>query len=1003
MATRQNYFAHLSVGTSGTPTYFPISGRPLGTSVESAATHRFTAAAVARSIRVKLDLAAGIGKSRDFYIRINGVTQLVLTMGESAIEGSITGSVSIPEDALVCLAYEGSGGPASTRARVTLTVDYVDDGVSCYGGGGPFGGGTRHTGAFSSASSWDGTGPFLQGNPAPCPGTIDRFVANLSDAVPAGETMVLDVRLNNVAEGLALTIPEGETTAEMDCSVAFVADDRVTIAATASYAGTPSLSFGIRVVSTDGYSIMCSANRVQYAGANTARFTPPTQGGASTQSTESPSTVWGGLSSFQVRDLHGDFTAGAVTADPVTLSARKNGSSTALEVTSSGLPPLNQQSKSNASDVITISPTDLFDVRFLTGTRWFQGQVAWGMVQVAFAVPDDEEEPEPATPGTIGPIIWVTQPREQISSGSPGSPDAVINPSDSYSDLELQDPAAYYGSWKDPWLTHAGDAVRQLSDPLTGELMASTFEYALSDPEFRFREQLGGQTDKYWTRYPTVFRLTSRANRSVLGRPFVGFAGPIVGAQPTRNGFDFTLGDIVTQRLLSDKLQVPWRLIRDGFLDQLTHISEKLDLEQPEPIIYGTHDRSAGIQGSPANQGTTGYQIVPIYLGIENVEGVDRHVWMVAGHACKSVTVYIDGEERGSGDGWDVELSIDKTSSTYGDQRRYTLIYCDFGGPSIEGSGPFHWSVRVTQGDFVAIGDMAITVAVEGVEETGDSSGALITDLYQQYKHFLINYIANAGPSSYMRGAWLDCPTWDLNDQVVTVIDEDSFDTVSAIRNITGAVAIGVRAGDRNNPGQWIAAFNRSGWCQLGQTRPTQLGITTLHPTQAAKDAAFLYTDNYEILQESFSTAIQWDRHATHVPWRNDYEHTTALWQTSGVEATPEATNYPEQDASIREYPFAPGSTQGSYLASLEAGLIANPPRMIRFTVTVGPDPVSDDSLAYRNLGDYITFLHYDAVQPDVSARAIRLAQVQRVTISGSDRKIHVDALDCDDLIGGVV
>jgi phage tail protein X len=622
----------------------------------------------------------------------------------------------------------------------------------------------------------------------------------------------------------------------------------------------------------------------------------------------------------------------------------------------------------------------------------------WGL-QATF--PDVEEEE--SGNGIIGPLIWVVINRVRQPAGTSSA--------DAFSDLEMQDPATYYGSYKQPFLLHAGDAERALSDPITGDVVSSTFRFILGDQDEdedssagRLRAQLASEIDKYWT-LPAWFFCTTRANRAELGLPFTAFAGRIVDVQPAfPRALEITLGDLLTERIVNDKLQIPWRLIRDGFLNQLDAVSEKLDLEQPEPIIYGEHNRTA--DGSPSTE--TGYRVEPIYLGVETVNSSEKHVWLIAGHACKDVRVFVDDVEQAEANGWLIPGEagftsafgasyVDKASSTFGTTRRYTLLYGTFGG----GSRPFG-RFRTSNADACAVGDKTLTVAVQGIESVGDGSGTLITDYYDIYKHFTVNFLANAGPDSYQSGAWLDSPQWsNPNGTVIDVVHEASFDDCGDIAaqridgGLIGAVAIGLRAGDRSGPSRWIAEFNRNGFCQSGPVEPFQWGITTLHPTHAAKDAAVHYTDAYEVVEGSFSTAMEWDRHATHFPWRTDYEQTTGVWKSSGVVESAEVNYYEHKEASVREYLFVPGEQQGEHLATLEAGLLANPPRLIKFDAPIGPDAV-DDSLAYRNPGDYITYEHFDAV---TEQRAARLAYVQRVGVRGSARRAYVIALDVEDHI----
>lgn len=589
---------------------------------------------------------------------------------------------------------------------------------------------------------------------------------------------------------------------------------------------------------------------------------------------------------------------------------------------------------------------------------------------------------------------------------------------DVYSDLAMQCPASYYGGYKKPWVLNVGDAELALSDPITGDVIANTLRLSLADPDGSIRAQLASTDERYWSQ-PLAFWLTTRANRAVLGRMFTAFIGHIIDAQPrdssSPRAWDITLADVLSHTLLSDKNMVPWRLIRDGFLDQLDAVSDRLDLEQPEPILYGEHTREPGAATSSA----VGYRIAPIYLGIETLPDMNQwHCWLVAGHACKEIgaQVYVDGEAQTETFGFNNWLIpgqaqwvsmfgaakyLDKVSSTYGTVRRYTLIY-----GKTQGSLPFNIG---GDADSCALGEKQLLIDVNaGIEEDGDGEGEAIWDFYQQYKHFAKNFLAKRGINSYQSGAWFTNPTWTLLDGTYYIVDEASFDAATADGlerlapdGVTGAVAIGLRPGDRSSVKRWVADFNRSGWCRSGQTAPWQFGIAVLNPTTAIKAAAPLYRDHREILRGSFRPSIRWDRHLTHLPYRGDYDSSTGNWQTSGVIDTGESDNYEDEiTGEIRERPFTPGATQATHFSTLEALILKHPPRYIALDTNVGPD-ANGDSLGYRNLGEYITYEHFDAIQ---QTRSVRLAQIDRRIIRGSARKVAVEAMDVEDyidLLGG--
>lgn len=572
---------------------------------------------------------------------------------------------------------------------------------------------------------------------------------------------------------------------------------------------------------------------------------------------------------------------------------------------------------------------------------------------------------------------------------------------DVFSDIAMHCPGGYYGGYKAPRVTSFGDADVSLSDFLAGDNIASTFRFSIADKNGELYDQIAQPaTHGYWSR-PLTYRLTTRANRAVLGDPYTAFIGYITEAQPANpRGLDVSLADFISHSLLSDRNPQPWRLIRDGFVDSLVAVSNRLNLEQPEPILYGRHTRAPGSAPSSA-----GYRIHPIYLGIENVDGDDRHCWLVSGHACKSLTMYVDDIEVTDAGGWLIPHQsnwntlfgapyVDKASTTYGNDRRYTLIY----GPPIGGG---IWNrIRSALADRCAVGDNVLTAAVEGIEDSGDSTGTLIVDFYQQYKHFARNYGLRRGLNSYQAGDWLGNPTFTILDGTYTLVDETSFDVCTAIgqerfpgTGLEGAIAIGL--GSRDSVGRWISDLNRSGFCRSGQTVPWKFGITTLHPTEAIKEAAPRVLDVAHILRRSFGTRLQWDRHATSVPGRADYEHTTARWRTSVDIPTGEAASYEQEiTGAIRERPFACLVDALTFHNTLEAEIVRHPPRVVRIESRLSPDR-NGVAVAALNLGSYIRYTHVDSV----GGRSDRLAWIEKKSILGK-RAVALEALDCQDLIG---
>jgi hypothetical protein len=614
--------------------------------------------------------------------------------------------------------------------------------------------------------------------------------------------------------------------------------------------------------------------------------------------------------------------------------------------------------------------------------------------------------------GVIGPILWW---RFALST-------AMSTVAYKYfSDIDDQAPGNYYGGFKDGRILTAGAGERRLSHHTTGDWTGSTFPLTASDHDRFFRQLLVSSTDRYFLNEPQQIQMTSRARRAVLGTAYTVFVGLATIRPTSKLQVDVELVDIVSQRLLSDQAQVPWRKVGDGFIDsELTSISESLDRDTPEPIIYGKHIRIPE-SGSPGVDvpSPEGFVIAPTYLGIMPVAADAYHVWLIAGHACEDIPfIRIDDGATGTeGSDWliphhaghDGQFGasyVDFRSTTYGNMRRYTLL---FGKVTDMFADPD----AMTDPDACASGNKQLTVGVHGIETLGTGLGTLLIDRFDHYEDFLVNHVANAGPDSYQSGPRLTNPTWDLFDGAVDIVKSSAFAACKAIAQgrlpsvgspalqsgYIGAAIIGARSGERESVTHWIAEWNKSCGVRFGINHFGQMMVTMLHPTQAIKDAAPLYEDVNEIIQDSFQTDLQWREQANRVPFKTDLNHATGVYVTTDVAVDDDSVaKYGRViEGEERTYQFAPGITMAYHLALMEVRQLKDPQRIITLEATVGPE-ANGDSLGYRDLGDYIRFKHFDEVGS--TAFQIRLGWIVRHQVQAGSRKVLVDVLDCDDLIG---
>lgn len=999
--------AKLQSGTGGGTNYFPIFGKEGFT--ETRSQHVWPVAGVLRNWRVLLTAAVDGGTTITFTVRINEApSAMTLTFNPGDTSLTYTASdiaIAVGDRLAIETVNTGTGGGVP---KWSLEFEPTSGSQSCYGclihngsGATPI-----YLGALFTIVNTSGADPVT--GVIPTPGTITDFTACM-DTAPGAGNMVFALWKNGVKQdGTGGTI-----------------DTRISMGTLR----TGSSAFSLSLI--DGDTIYATYERsggspINVYGGITVAFLPTSPGlflyaGHAEAQLSSGSGQYfpavnsdlfaGGGSPVSQSSLAGISLSGASHLRVWLATAPGGGKSYTFRFTvdESTSPPADGPSVTvsgsnvtgmDVTHVVPFADTHLLTMRVDGAGTPAASYAAWAAV-AAFA-----EESSPGSP--VG------------SPGAEPAPPPTETPAESstgtfidrwMSDLDDQAPGSYYGGYKEARIISAGSGERRLSHPTTGEWTGSTFPMGLSDTDRFFRQAMAGTTDRYILDGIQQVWMTTRKNRAELGTAYTVFAGLMTLRMTPQLAVDVELVDIVSQTILSDQGQVPWRMIGDGMLDQLIEVSENLDRETPEPIIYGSHIRIPAAPGSPGDPASPqGFVLAPTYLGTMDVMATAYHVWLLAGHALTDVPFWrVDANATASeGADWLVPTHpgwlaafgapyVDFRSPVYGSNRRYSLLLGKVGN---------------ADPDACADGTKTLTVGVVGVEDLGNGTGDVITDRIQQYEHFLINFVAHHGPNGYQSGHWLTNPQWDLFDGPVDIVDASSFDACTAIgisrlpgtgspedAGYIGAAIIGAKSGDRQSVRTWIADWNRSCGVRFGVTHFGQLRVTMLHPTIAEKLAAPLYTDVSETLKETFGTDMGWSDQANRIPFKADYEHATGVWTLTGS-ATADASiaNYGRMiDGEVREYPFAPGITMAFHLARIESLMFAHPPRVVTFACTVGPDGL-DDSLGYRDLGDYIRFRHFDAVSNTFSEE--RLGQVVRHQVDAGGRRVIVDVLDCEDLIG---
>ena len=419
------------------------------------------------------------------------------------------------------------------------------------------------------------------------------------------------------------------------------------------------------------------------------------------------------------------------------------------------------------------------------------------------------------------------------------------------------------------------------------------------------------------------------------------------------------------------------------------------------PIRYWDVGNTTSWTGYPEGDGAIPVETVetpvrglPVrHVGqLADVSGNLWEAFLVAGHACKSVTAaYLNSEPIPATDYGVTVAAPGQTDfatlfgTVYRDinSHRYTLIY-----------------LRGLTAQAVLVEGQTLTVDVTGIEDVGDGSGTLITDIYEQYEHLLRNWVpATAlGREAYTSGAWQTSgPTWGDTPYDVDVIDGASFIAAKAIADAriaggyTGAFGIGLDgfASVRD----WVARLNLSADCYCGFSRKSQFVVKLLHATQALVDAAPSYTDTLGILRDTFrieddvlmienQIRAQYDYNWADGFWRRgvtleDVDAQTAVGETRPYELPLYATRNPTQAWDItnrrltrRKFPY----------------------RLVSFESDMGALTI--------DLGDLVRISHLDGL--GATGWTDRAGWVVRHEFDPSRFVVALDVLDVDYLINPV-
>lgn len=461
-------------------------------------------------------------------------------------------------------------------------------------------------------------------------------------------------------------------------------------------------------------------------------------------------------------------------------------------------------------------------------------------------------------------IVWVTYHHVSSLGVAKNFP---------WSYVPLPDSESYYNGFKEGRLRSVPALERAQSD-YDGTLETSRLTMSIIDTDRLISSFYGNNFQQYiHNRYLTVYGITDQGRRNG-DTPRILFRGVVRNIKFGPNFLvDLDVEDASTYYL---DQPTPQRIISK----QMLPLGPAWAWDSPVPIIYGELNGASGVHSTiPGARG-----VAPtIYTGVENIGGTDWRRFLVSGHACRALlSVYQhDGDTytdvSSSADvlhpdkvGWPFSTRY-RDFSFDGINNRFTVIYA-----------------KGTIGDEASKEEnpLPLYVNVQGVENTGDGTGSLITDIALQYKHFVVNWAF----STYYSGVYAN--TVDVIDGV-PIVDTGSFDEVNGVvyARYGGGGPGAIWIGDKNQRlSDIFAHFNRSLNGECFFTRDGQFRVTIENPDG---DAVASVDHIRDIIAGSFSVETEYNELYNEIVYSHTPEYPgTNFLVTERVKADPSIAGY---------------------------------------------------------------------------------------------------------------
>ena len=283
----------------------------------------------------------------------------------------------------------------------------------------------------------------------------------------------------------------------------------------------------------------------------------------------------------------------------------------------------------------------------------------------------------------------------------------------------------------------------------------------------------------------------------------------------------------------------------------------------------------------------------------------------------------------------------------------------------------------------------AVTANVWGIETVGDATGknngtgTLITNIVDQFKHFLLNWVFN----SYQSGAWFTDTGYKAG-----LLDLDSFDTastVAAARIVGGYIGAGAQTEEidvRQAIQDWLASTDLDWYFWNGKFK-----VKMFDPSVTDRTTLSQYTPREAIFRDSFEPDMDVTRHWNKIPWQAGPQY-DGYFLSGSLKDDDSIDKYERViEAPIRTLPWTRHSGTATDVVTHVLRLSKNPPILATFAV---PLKALNDEIA-----TLIAVTHPDGIEAVSTGWIRRACKILRSDID-FDRCISIlQVLDVDTLI----